>query len=220
MRPGASPSQNGIDGGCPFASATRTMPGSMRRTRHEALPSWKTSPRVRLDRPVLVDRADEGALGLEAHLVVGGVRDRAAREERRRGARACVASRRPFTPSRWSSARRPCVWSATTRSNSSRVEIAVGPGAPERVEERAPRPSPRARRPRRSAARGCRAAAAACGVRSRIASADAAQERGALDELVERQREEPALRDLPQRVARRARRAGGTSRSSAWRRPG
>ena len=31
-------------GGCPFASATRTMPGSMRSTRHEALPSWKMSP--------------------------------------------------------------------------------------------------------------------------------------------------------------------------------
>ncbi len=44
MRPGASPSQNGSDGGWPFASATRTMPGSILRTRQDALPSWKTSP--------------------------------------------------------------------------------------------------------------------------------------------------------------------------------
>ncbi len=31
-------------GGSPFASATRTMPGSTRRMRQEALPSWKMSP--------------------------------------------------------------------------------------------------------------------------------------------------------------------------------
>ena len=35
VREGASPSQNGIVGGAPCASATRTMPGSMRRIRHE-----------------------------------------------------------------------------------------------------------------------------------------------------------------------------------------
>ncbi len=39
VRPGASPSQNGIEGGCPLASATRTIPGSIRRTRQEAFPS-------------------------------------------------------------------------------------------------------------------------------------------------------------------------------------
>ena len=41
-------------------------------------------------------------------------------------------------------------------------------------------------------------------MRSRIALADAPEERGALDELVERQREEAALRGLPQHVARAA----------------
>jgi hypothetical protein len=31
-------------GGCPFASATRTMPGSTFRIFQEVLPSWKMSP--------------------------------------------------------------------------------------------------------------------------------------------------------------------------------
>ena len=44
MRPGASPSQNGTDGGAPWASATRTTPGSTRRIRHEVVPSRNTSP--------------------------------------------------------------------------------------------------------------------------------------------------------------------------------
>ncbi len=44
VRPGASPSQKGIVGGWPFASATRTTPGSTRRMRQDVLPSWKMSP--------------------------------------------------------------------------------------------------------------------------------------------------------------------------------
>ena len=44
VRPGASPSQNGTDGGAPCASTTRTMPGSTRRIRHECVPSRNTSP--------------------------------------------------------------------------------------------------------------------------------------------------------------------------------
>ena len=44
VRPGASPSQNGRLGGWPLASATRTTPGSTRRIRQDALPSWKMSP--------------------------------------------------------------------------------------------------------------------------------------------------------------------------------
>ena len=43
-RPGASPSQNGIDGGAPWASSTRTLPCSTFSTRYEVLPSWNTSP--------------------------------------------------------------------------------------------------------------------------------------------------------------------------------
>src|SRR6059036_1121254 len=44
LRAGASPSQNGIEGGWPSASATRTTPLPMRRMRQEVLPSWNTSP--------------------------------------------------------------------------------------------------------------------------------------------------------------------------------
>ncbi len=44
MRPGASPSQNGTDGGAPCASSTLTMPGSTRLIRHDVVPSRKMSP--------------------------------------------------------------------------------------------------------------------------------------------------------------------------------
>ena len=44
VRPGASPCQNGTDGGAPCASTTRTVPGSTRRIRQECVPSRKTSP--------------------------------------------------------------------------------------------------------------------------------------------------------------------------------
>ena len=44
LRAGASPSQNGIVGGAPRASSTRTLPGSILRMRHEVLPSWKMLP--------------------------------------------------------------------------------------------------------------------------------------------------------------------------------
>src|SRR5436190_1657796 len=44
LRPGASPSQNGMLGGAPCASSTRSRPASTRITRYDALPSWNTSP--------------------------------------------------------------------------------------------------------------------------------------------------------------------------------
>ena len=44
MRAGASPSQNGIVGGSPCASLTRTTPASTRRMRQEVVPSRKMSP--------------------------------------------------------------------------------------------------------------------------------------------------------------------------------
>ena len=44
VRAGASPSQNGIVGGAPAASTTRTRPASTRRMRQERLPSRKMSP--------------------------------------------------------------------------------------------------------------------------------------------------------------------------------
>jgi putative aldouronate transport system substrate-binding protein len=44
LRAGASPSQNGIVGGAPCASRTRTVPPATCITCHDALPSWKMSP--------------------------------------------------------------------------------------------------------------------------------------------------------------------------------
>ena len=44
VRAGASPSQNGMVGGAPAASSTRTRPASTLRMRHERLPSRKMSP--------------------------------------------------------------------------------------------------------------------------------------------------------------------------------
>ena len=44
VRPGASPRQNGIDGAAPWASSTRTRPGSTRRMRQDVVPSRNTSP--------------------------------------------------------------------------------------------------------------------------------------------------------------------------------
>ena len=44
VRPRLSPSQNGIDGGWPFASSTSTLPVSTLTMRYDVLPSWKMSP--------------------------------------------------------------------------------------------------------------------------------------------------------------------------------
>ena len=46
VRPGASPSQNGIVGGAPCAFCTRTIPFDTRRIRHDVVPSRKTSPAI------------------------------------------------------------------------------------------------------------------------------------------------------------------------------
>ena len=44
VRPGASPNQNGMFGGWPWASCTNMRPVSTFRMRYEVLPSWKMSP--------------------------------------------------------------------------------------------------------------------------------------------------------------------------------
>ncbi len=77
-RPGASPSQNGTDGGAPCASSTYTRPGA------HAL----DAPRVRaqqedvagqaLHREILIQRADVAAIRLGCHGVVRVVGNRAA----------------------------------------------------------------------------------------------------------------------------------------------
>ncbi len=46
VRAGASPNQNGIVGGAPWASLTRTTPDSTRRIVHDVVPSRNTSPAI------------------------------------------------------------------------------------------------------------------------------------------------------------------------------
>ena len=91
LRAGASPNQNGMLGGAPFASATRTTPVRTCRMRQDMLPSWKMSPAHALDGEVLVERADERLLRLEHDPVVGDLGDRAAGGDREH-ARAAAAA--------------------------------------------------------------------------------------------------------------------------------
>ena len=82
VRAGASPSQNGMVGGAPWASTTRTRPASTRRMRQERLPSRKMSPGQALDGEVLVHLADHGAAGVLDHVVVRHVGDGPAAGDR------------------------------------------------------------------------------------------------------------------------------------------
>ena len=89
--PSPSPFQNGIDGGAPCASSTRTTPGF----------DAPDLPRVRaqqedvaghaLDREVFVERADDVALGLDDDVVVRGLGNRAAARDRRHARAAARA---------------------------------------------------------------------------------------------------------------------------------
>ena len=110
---GASPNQKGTVGGAPCASATRTTPGSTRRIRHEVLPSWKMSPplasmaKSSSSEPTRVPSGSSTT----RYWPVSGIAPpevRAVMRARR------VARSLPFTPSLWSSAPRPSVWSAAT----------------------------------------------------------------------------------------------------------
>ena len=79
MRAGASPFQNGIDGGAPCASSTRTTPLSTRRMRQECRAEQEDVAGHALDGEVFVERADALPVGLGDDGVVGRVGDRAAR---------------------------------------------------------------------------------------------------------------------------------------------
>ena len=154
---------------------------------------------ARLDRPVLVDGADERPLGLEANLVVGRVRDCASRQKRRqfRAARphqaplhAVPVQQRPPAP------RVQCHDAVEIGAR----KIAIGPRAPRQIEEAVLRPGldgagrhdllsedvERLRRRRRPV---------------EGALADAPQQGGAFDELVERQRKDAAARHARKTVA-------------------
>ena len=150
--PGASPSQNGMVGGAPCASSTRTRPLSTRRMRHEVLPSRKTSPAMRLDGEVLVDRADLGPVGLQHDVVVGVVGDGAAGGERGQ-ARAAAAPQLPVDARRGAGARPAAAAGGDAlgehvdhlRRSSLAASVGVRRGAAARARRARPRPAPRRR---------------------------------------------------------------------------
>ena len=89
MRPGASPFQKGMLGGAPWASSTRTIPAdSIRLMRQDVRAEENDVAGHALDGEVLVQRADEGALGLGDHAVVRDLGDGAAALD---GDAACAA---------------------------------------------------------------------------------------------------------------------------------
>ena len=91
VRPGASPSQNGMVRRLALRVLDAHPPASTRRIRYDVLPSWKMSPaRLSIAKSSLT-RADELARGLEHDVVVGGVGNRAAGGDRRE-ARAAPAA--------------------------------------------------------------------------------------------------------------------------------
>ena len=73
VRAGASPSQNGIVGGCALRVGDAHDAGLDAQDLPGRVAELEDVAAVRLDREVLVERADERAVGLEEHLVVGGV---------------------------------------------------------------------------------------------------------------------------------------------------
>ena len=142
VRAGASPSQNGIVGGWPCASSTRTMPGSTRRIRHEALPSWKMSPAMLSMAKSSLTVPTSVALGLEHDLVVGVVGDRAAGGERGQ-ARAAAAAQHAVDRVAMQYARarprrvlKPRRAMRTTSSNSSRARSRYGYAPAHELEQR------------------------------------------------------------------------------------
>ena len=142
LRPGASPSQNGMFGAAPCASSTRTRPGSIAQDALAGVAELEDVAGHALDREVLVDRADRRAPAARARprsRPVSGIVPPEVSAVRRAPLRA--RSRR-FTASRCSRPARgpwrvvkPSASMRTTASNSSRVELAVGPGAAHQREQ-------------------------------------------------------------------------------------
>ena len=79
MRPGASPFQNGIVGGAPWAFSTRTMPAdSMRLMRQEVVPSRTMSPAIDSTEKSSSSVPTNVPSGSAIDAVVGDLGDRAA----------------------------------------------------------------------------------------------------------------------------------------------
>ena len=82
VRPSPSPFQNGIDGGAPCASSTRTTPASTRRILHEFVPSKKMSPAMLSIAKSSSSVPTTCPSGSSDHVVVRGVGNRAAAGDR------------------------------------------------------------------------------------------------------------------------------------------
>ena len=80
--PAPPPARRGPMAAAPWASTTRTVPAVTRVIRHEVLPEQEDVAGHRLDRPVLVDAAHHGVVGLGHHAVVAALGDRPSRGER------------------------------------------------------------------------------------------------------------------------------------------
>ena len=152
-----------------------------------------------LDGEVLVHRADDLGLGLQQHLVVGVVGDGAAGGQRRQ-ARAAPAAQHAVH--RVVVDQRPApaapAGEAFRQHGDERGEIlafqrAVGPGPARQGVELVLVPLLGARPRRRSAAPARRAAHPGCIEPVELAAPDAVDQRRALDEVVAREREQPAL---------------------------
>ena len=208
--PALRPARTGMVGGAPRASSTRTLPGSILRMRHEVLPSWKMLPAMLSMAKSSLTRADADLARLEQDVVVGGVGDRAAvgdRGEPRAAPRAQLAV------------------------DAVVVQVGAAPpgaaGEPVAQHRRSLRRTSRASRSRYGQARRTRSksssslqssaatAATICWARMssgqlgnlemvELAARDRAHQRDRLDQLVAREREEPALGSRAHGVARAA----------------
>ena len=93
LRAGASPSQNGMFGGDPLASATRTVPAGDLQHPPRRVPELEDVAGHALDGEILVDGADERLVRLEDDAIVRDLRNRAARCLREEAGAAAAAQR-------------------------------------------------------------------------------------------------------------------------------
>ena len=209
LRPGASPSQNGMLGGMAVGVLDAHDAALDAQDAVGRVAELEDVARQALDREVLVHRADDLVLGLQQHLVVGIVGDGAAGGERGQPGAAPAAQlavdgivmdqrAAPAAPGGEAFGQH-----ARPRP---RIPRAAGRGrARPAAAARTARPrSSRARRPRRRSAAPARRAAARDHQAVELAAAHAVEQRRALDQLVARQREQPALGRAADGVARAA----------------
>ena len=166
------------------------------------VPELEDVPAVALHRPVLVDGADERPVRLLPDLVIRGVGDGPAREQRGE-ARAPRGHEPAVDPVPMEQRAAALGVQRDHLIELLALEVAVGPGAAERGEEVTLRPWLGHAGRHHLLGQDVQGT----GRRGRAvqqAVAHAAQERRALDQLVEGQREEPPLGDAGQRVPRAA----------------